>query len=120
MLVSAQKNHSRIRHMIRGDKATLEFTSSGFTIIPQELQEKGFAEQLNPSLPGLIHHKKTGAEDVTLHHRNLHDAIRQGLPLHCDANLGFYGMLACKMGVTSFRKRQYLRWDTEKMKAVKA
>ena len=47
-------------------------------------------------------------------------AIRKGESLNCDAKLGYYGMAACKMGVLSFRKRQYLKWDEKKQKPVKA
>ena len=36
MLVSSLANDTPIRHVIRGHKATLEFTKEGFTIAPQE------------------------------------------------------------------------------------
>ena len=123
MLVSAQKNNTPITHMIRGDKATLTFTRDGFQIVPQEVAGS-LSSQSGKKLPldakGVLVHKKTGAEDITLHHRNLQNAIRKGESLNCDAKLGYYGMAACKMGVLSFRKRQYLKWDEKKQKPVKA
>ena len=124
LLVSAQKNNTPIRHMIRGDKATLVFHGEGFSIIPQERETYDLINDLEKlktsNHPGVIHHQKSGAEDVKLHHQNLQHAIRKGTALNCDVNLGLYGMVACKMGVMSFRKRKYLKWDEAKQKPVKA
>jgi hypothetical protein len=107
--------------LIRGNLGTLEFTRSGFVITPQKAVTdsviSGTGE--NVSKDSEIVHKKTGAEDVTLHHRNLLNAIRKGEALKCDQNLGFYGVAVCMMGVISFRKRAYLRWDPDKEEVVK-
>ncbi|MCX6625164.1 MAG: gfo/Idh/MocA family oxidoreductase, partial [Acidobacteria bacterium] len=65
-------------------------------------------------------YEKQGAENVTLHHRNLQAAIRSGAPLNCDAMLGLYGVAVCAMAVDSFRQRHYLKWDKTKGRAVKA
>ena len=65
-------------------------------------------------------YKKKGAEDVTLHHRNLIAAIRSGEELHCDAALGYYGVVVTMMGVRSLRERTYLKWDREREMAVPA
>ena len=48
------------------------------------------------------------------------DAIRRGAPLNCDALLGYYGVVACDMGVQSYRKRRYLKWDAARQRAVTA
>jgi hypothetical protein len=95
-------NDAKIDHMIRGHKAPLYFTETGFDIKPQKLYEK----DMQP-----ITYKERGAEDVTLHHRNLHDAIRKNQPLNCDCMLCISGVAVCEMAVESFRKRQYVRWD---------
>src|SRR5690606_17811673 len=84
-LVSSMANDTPIDHLIRGHKATLEFNRTGFTITPQQL----YAKEMKP-----IVHKKGGAEDVVLHHRNLHNAIRKGEALNCDVMLGYYGVVA--------------------------
>jgi predicted dehydrogenase len=110
-LVNSMANAKPIRHLIRGHEATLEFTPEGFFIEP----EKEFADKRSR-----IEHKKTGAEDLTLHHRNLINAIRLNEPLKCDARLGFYGMLACRMAVDSYRRKEYLAWDPRREKVVKA
>ena len=111
LLVSSMANSAKVRHLIRGHEATLEFNKEGFIIEP----EKEFADSRKR-----IVHTKTGAEDITLHHQNLHRAIRFGEPLKCDVELGFHGMLACRMAVESLRKKKYLAWDPRRQKVVKA
>jgi len=110
-LVSSMGNDAEVDHMIRGHKATLYFTRTGFTIKPQE----EFAKDMQP-----VTYQKKGAEDLTLHHRNLQAAIRENQSLNCDSTLGLYGVVVCDMAVESFRKRQYLKWDKEKGAAVRA
>lgn len=111
LLISSMANDTPVEHVLRGHKATLEFTREGFTIRPQRLYAKQMKE---------IVHKKTGAENIGLHHRNLIRAIRVNEPLKCDCHLGYYGVVACEMGVQSFRKRQYVKWDSPKQRIVKA
>ncbi len=120
MVVSSLANDMPIRHVIRGNKATLEFTSEGFEITPQKATNKGIISGTGESKKGnqSFKHKKSGAEDITLHHRNLLGAIRKNETLNCDVNLGLYGVVACMMGVESYRRRKYLRWDSQ-MKKVK-
>jgi len=115
MVVSSLANDMPIRHVIRGHKATLEFTKEGFTITPQEQSELAKISGTGETVEGtnLFTYRKTGAEDVTLHHRNLIAAIRKSEPLKCDSNLGLYGVVACMMGVESFRNRKYLKWDQQ-------
>lgn len=111
LLVSSMANDTPVDHVLRGHKATLTFTRTGFTIKPQGLFAKDMKE---------ITYKKNGAEEVTLHHRNLHAAIRSNEPLKCDSMLGYYGVVACEMGVQSFRKRRYMKWDKAKERIVPA
>jgi predicted dehydrogenase len=122
LVVSSLANDTPIRHLIRGNLGTLEFTRSGFVITPQtavtESVISSTGENVNES--GEIVHQKTGAEDVTLHHRNLLNAIRKGEPIKCDQNLGYYGVVVCMMGVQSFRENAYLRWDETKQTVIKA
>jgi hypothetical protein len=100
-----------VEHVIRGHKATLKFTRTGFTITPQRGFEKDMKE---------IVHEKTGSESTEPHHRNLQAAIRKGEALRCDPMLGYYGVAVCEMGVQSLRKHQYLSWDKVRERAVKA
>lgn len=122
LAVSSLANDTPIRHLIRGHKGTLEFTRSGFVITPQKSVMdsviSGTGENVNED--GEIVFKKTGAEDITLHHRNLLNAIRNGEALKCDQNLGYYGVVVCMMGVQSFRENAYLRWDKSNEKVIKA
>jgi predicted dehydrogenase len=122
LAVSSLANDTPIRHLIRGHKGTLEFTRSGFVITPQKSVMdsviSGTGEDVNED--GETVFKKTGAEDITLHHRNLLNAIRKGEALKCDQNLGYYGVVVCMMGVQSFRENAYLRWDKSNEKVIKA
>ena len=120
MLVSSLANDMPIRHVIRGHEATLEFTREGFTITPQKQSKQAIITGTGESVGGTkqFTHIKTGAEDITLHHRNLQAAIRKNEPLKCDHNLGFYGVVACMMGVQSMRNRKYLKWDPQNKTVV--
>jgi predicted dehydrogenase len=111
MLISSQANDTPVDHELRGHKATLQFTPTGFTITPQKM----FAKDMQP-----IEYKKKGAESTELHHRNLQAAIRTDEPLKCDCMLGYYGVVACAMGVESFRKRKYLAWDKAKERVIRS
>lgn len=109
-LISSMANSTPVDHLLRGHKATLRFTDTGFTIRPQ--RNGGDAKE--------IVHRKTGGEELDLHHRNLMNAIRRNEPLKCDARLGYYGVVACEMGVQSYRKRRYLKWDAKNERIVNA
>lgn len=110
-LISSMANDTKVEHLIRGHKATLEFTQTGFTIKPQKL----FAEEVKETS-----YEKNGAESLELHHRNLMNAIRKNEPLKCDPMLGYYGVVACEMGNLSYRRRKYLKWDAGKERLVNA
>src|SRR5712692_7318885 len=109
-LISSMANSTPVDHLLRGHNATLQFNSTGFIIRPQ-----------GPPAPDKeIVHRKTGGEVLDLHHRNLMNAIRKNEPLKCDVVLGYYGVVACEMGVQSYRKRKYVKWDAAKERIVNA
>ncbi len=110
-LISAQGNDTKVPHLIRGHKATLEFTRTGFTITPQSI----YGKDAQP-----IVHQKTGGEELDLHHRNLFNAIRKNEPVRCDYMLGYYGVVAAGMGNLSYRKHKYLRWDAARQRPANA
>ncbi len=110
-LVSSMANDTAVEHLLRGHKATLQFTRTGFVIRPQALFKNEAQE---------VVHQKTGGESVDLHHRNLMRAIRLNEPLKCDTMLGYYGVVACEMGVESYRKHKYMAWDQRRQRIVKA
>jgi predicted dehydrogenase len=111
ILVSSMSNDTPVKHVIRGHRATLEFTRTGFTITPQKLFEK----EMKP-----IVHVKKGGENIEFHHRNLQNAIRKGEALRCDIMLGYYGVVAADIGVESFRRHKYMAWDKTRQRLVKA
>ncbi len=111
VVLSSMANDAPIPHVLRGHEATLEFTREGFVIRPQGRFNK---EGEKPE----IVHKKTGAEDITLHHRNLQNAIRGGEALKCDVMTGYYGVVAVRLAVESYRKSKYMKWDARREKGI--
>ena len=95
-------NNRGIDHLIRGQEATLQFTRQGWDIVSQETGEV------------VASHQKTGGEDIRLHHRNLHAAIRDGAVLHCPPELGLYGVVAISGANASWFQQKMLAWDGEK------
>jgi predicted dehydrogenase len=121
VLVSSLANDTPIDHVIRGKNATLRFTREGFDIIPQRAATSAVVPVPGSQALGQTGaYIKKGAEDVTLHHRNLMAAIRENAPLHCDVQLGYYGGVAALMGVEAFRKHAVLKWNRQKERAEKA
>ncbi len=120
VLISSQANSTPISHLIRGHKATLEFDQEGFTITPQDTSPRSARPEKTAKEVRLLTYRKKGAEDIRLHHQNLHAAIRTGATLNCDVMLGYYSTVVAHMGVESFRKRRYLRWNARKQKVEKA
>ena len=111
LLISSMANDTPVPHVLRGHKATLEFTPTGFVIQPQELYERAGKT---------IIHRKRGGEDTVLHMRNLLRAIRYNEPLKCDSILGYYGVAACQFGILSYQQRKYMKWDGAAQKIVPA
>lgn len=113
VVLSSMANAEPIPHVIRGHEATLEFNRQGFVIRPEgRLNREGTKE--------VITHQKTGAEDTLLHHRNLQDAIRNGAAIKTDVMTGYYGVVAVRMAIDSYRKRKYMRWDPARERSVEA
>ena len=113
VVLSTMANDTPIPHVLRGHEATLEFNREGFVIRPQERFNK------EGERPAIVH-KKTGGEDITLHHRNLQNAIRGGEALKCDVMTGYYGVVAVRLAVDSYRKSKYMKWDARRERGVEA
>lgn len=113
VVLSSMANDAPIPHVLRGHEATLEFTREGFVIRPQGRFNK------EGDKPEIVH-KKTGGEDITLHHRNLQNAIRGGEALKCDVMTGYYGVVAVRLAVESYRKSKYMKWDARREKGIEA
>jgi predicted dehydrogenase len=113
VVLSSMANDAPIPHVLRGHEATLEFTRDGFVIRPQGRFNKEVDK------PEIVH-KKTGGEDIMLHHRNLQNAIRGGEALKCDVMTGYYGIVAVRLAVESYRRSKYMKWDARREKGVEA
>ena len=100
-VLGTMANDTPSDHCIRGFDGTLYFTSEGWEIKSQDKKEV------------IETHKKTGAEDVTPHHKNHHAAIRQGAPLNCPPELGLYSVAAVRMANLSWFKQATVEWNWE-------
>ncbi len=106
-VLGTQSNRVGIDHLIRGYRATLYFTPTGWII--KDKDDKVLDE-----------HKKTGGEDIHLHHTNLHNHLRNGEPLSCPVELGLAGVVAVCMANESWRTSQMMGWDAKNERMVPA
>lgn len=110
VVLSSMANAEPIPHVIRGHEATLEFTREGFVIRPEGRMNKAGDKEI-------ITHKKTGGEDILLHHRNLQAAIRDGAAIKTDVMTGYYGVVAVRMAIDAYRKSKCIKWDARRERA---
>jgi hypothetical protein len=106
-VLGTMSNRVGIDHLIRGYRGTMYFTDSGW--VAKDKDGKVLAE-----------HKKSGGEDQHLHHTNLHEHLRSGVPLNCPIDLGMAGVVAVNMANESWRSNQVMAWDTANKKMVPA
>ena len=106
-VLGTMSNRVGIDHLIRGYRATLQFTNDGW--VARDKDGKVLRE-----------HKKTGGEDINLHHANLHAAIRDDVELNCPVQLGMAGVAAVCMANTSWATGQMMGWDSANQKVVPA
>ena len=106
-VLGTTSNRVGIDHLIRGYRATLYFTATGWVI--KDKDDKVLDE-----------HTKTGAEDHHLHQTNLHNHLRNGEPLNCPVELGMAGVVAVCMANESWRSGRMLGWDAKQERVVPA
>ncbi len=106
-VLGTMSNKRGVDHLVRGHGGTLEFTGAGWVA-------------KDPDGEVLAEHKKTGAEDIHLHHTNLHNCMRNGEPLRCPVDLGMAGVSAVCMANESWRSGRMMAWDKDNRKMVPA
>ena len=106
-VLGTMSNRVGIDHVIRGYRGTLYFTGNGW--VAKDKDDNVLGE-----------HKKTGGEDIHLHHTNLHNHMRHGEALNCPASLGLAGVAAVCMANDSWRTGQMMGWDEKQAKVVPA
>ena len=106
-VLGTMSNRVGIDHLIRGYRGTMYFNGSGW--VAKDKDGKVLAE-----------HKKSGAEDIKLHHTNLQNHLRNGEALKCPVDLGMAGVVAVNMANESWRTSQMMGWDTKNEKMVTA
>ncbi|HBO44438.1 MAG TPA: gfo/Idh/MocA family oxidoreductase [Planctomycetaceae bacterium] len=100
-------NRVGVDHLIRGHRGTMYFTGKGWVAKDKEGEV-------------LAEHRSTGAEDILLHHMNLHHHLRNGEELHCPAELGLAGVAPVCMALDSWRTGRMMAWNEEKQEVVPA
>ena len=106
-VLGTQSNRVGVDHVIRGYRATLYFTSTGWVIKDKDGKI-------------LDEHQKKGSEDIHLHHTNLHNHLRNGEPLRCPVELGLAGVVAVCMANQSWCTGQMMGWDPKRDRVVPA
>ena len=106
-VLGTMSNRVGIDHVIRGYRATLTFHGGGWVVKDKDGKV-------------LREHKKTGGEDIHLHHTNLHNHLRHGEPLNCPVRLGMAGVAAVCMANESWRSGRMMAWDTSQQKMAAA
>lgn len=106
-VLGTMSNRVGVDHLIRGYRGTLYFTGSGWV-----------AKDKDGKILG--QHKKSGGEDIHLHHTNLHNHLRNGEALNCPTSLGLAGVVAVNMANESWRSNQMMGWDRKNEKMVPA
>ena len=106
-VLGTMSNRVGVDHLIRGYRATMYFTGTGWTVKDKDGKV-------------LATHQKTGGEDIHLHHTNLHNHLRNGEPLNCPIELGMAGVAAVNMANESWRSGQMMAWDKKAEKMVPA
>lgn len=109
-VLGTMSNRVGIDHLIRGYKATMYFHGGGWTV----KDNSGRGDKV------IAEHKKSGAEDIRLHHTNLQNHLRNGEPLNCPVELGMAGVAAVTMANESWRTSQVMGWDEKNMKMAPA
>jgi len=104
-VLGTMSNRTDFDHLIRGYRGTLYFSDQGW--VAKDKDGKVLAE-----------HKKTGAEDIHLHHTNLHNHLRNGEELNCPVALGAAGAITGIMANESWRTGQMMGWDNRASKIV--
>ncbi|QDT48363.1 Inositol 2-dehydrogenase [Symmachiella dynata] len=106
-VLGTMSNRVGIDHLVRGYRGTLYFTGNGWV-----------AKDKDGKI--LDQHKKSGGEDIVLHHNNLHNHLRNGEELKCPTELGLAGVVAVNMANESWRTNQMMGWDRKNEKMVPA
>ena len=104
--LGTQSNREGIAHRIRGYRGTLTFTGEGGVPGPAGWVARDKDGQI------LEERRAVGAEDISLHHSNLHAHLRDAsVPLNCPIELGVYGITACALANESWRRGAMLAYD---------
>ncbi|MBM3762405.1 MAG: Gfo/Idh/MocA family oxidoreductase [Acidobacteria bacterium] len=96
-------DHLGASEAVLGTNGTVFKDGRSVKLIPQKVNNPGFAEQagVTPNLRGA-------------HMQNFIDCIRSGKETNCPFEVGFRVSIACRMAVDSYLQGKTLKWDAAK------
>jgi predicted dehydrogenase len=106
-VLGTQSNRVGLDHLIRGYRGTMKFVKNKWIV--EDKDGKQLAEGAGDV-----------RESIYKHHSNLHDHLRNGVPLNCPVDLGMAGVVAVCMANESWRTGQMMAWDRDKERMVPA
>ena len=106
-VLGTMSNRHPIQHCVRGYRGTMLFNDQGWTA-------------RNKDGKILAEHTKSGAEDVKLHHSNLHNHLRNGEALSCTVEFAVAGLVTVIMAIESWRTGRMMAWDDKRSNMVPA
>lgn len=96
-------DHLGASEVVLGTDGTVFKDGRGVKLIPQKVNNPGFAEQTGATP------NQRGA-----HMQNFIDCIRSGKETNCPFEVGFRVSIACRMAVDSYLQGKTLKWDAAK------
>jgi len=106
-VLGTQSNRVDFEHLIRGYEGTLYFNANGW--VAKDKDGKEISSDKSPP-----------KEDISIHHTNLHNHLRNNEPLNCPVELGLASLVATCMANESWRQSKVIGWDDQHQKMASA
>ena len=100
-------DHLGASEAVLGTDGTIYKDGRSIRLIPQKVNNPGYAEQTG-----------TTPNERGAHMKNFIDCIRSGKETNCPFDVGFRVSIACRMAVDSYRLGKTLKWDAEKEEII--
>jgi predicted dehydrogenase len=104
-VLGTMSNRTKLDHVIRGYRGTLQFTGTGWIALDKDGKT-------------LDEYQGDVRESVHKHHTNLHNHLRNGEKLNCPIELGVAGVVTVNMANQSWRSGQMMSWLADKQHVV--
>jgi hypothetical protein len=104
-VLGTMSNRTKLDHVIRGYRGTLQFTGTGWIALDKDSKT-------------LDAYQGDVRESVHKHNTNLHNHLRNGEKLNCPIELGAAGVVTVNMANQSWRFGQMMSWLADKQHVV--